>query len=102
MEQVIGLVRHALSQDDPVVQATACEGTAKLMLAGMIEDVTVCYEFGDCLSNAAERADPSITRLVVLLSRDRGQPGAATMLDVLLTSVLLCVPNESAPYAFSQ
>lgn len=101
MEQVIGLVRHALSQDDPVVQATACEGTAKLMLAGMIEDVTVCCEFGDCLSNA-ERADPSITGLVVLLSRNRGQPGAATMLDVLLTSVLLCVPNESAPYALSQ
>ncbi|WVR08557.1 hypothetical protein IAU60_005612 [Kwoniella sp. DSM 27419] len=40
-EKVVELVRHALSQDSPEVQAVACEGVAKLMLAGMISDDTV-------------------------------------------------------------
>ncbi|WWC72552.1 uncharacterized protein I206_106514 [Kwoniella pini CBS 10737] len=40
-DKVVELVRHALSQDAPEVQAVACEGVAKLMLAGMINDETV-------------------------------------------------------------
>ncbi|KAK8850500.1 hypothetical protein IAR55_004418 [Kwoniella newhampshirensis] len=40
-DKVVELVRHALSQDAPEVQAVACEGVAKLMLAGMISDETV-------------------------------------------------------------
>ena len=38
---MIELVRHTLNQDSPEVQAVACEGVAKLMLAGMIDDETV-------------------------------------------------------------
>lgn len=41
MDQVVGLVRHTLALDDPAVQAAACEGVAKLMLAGMISDESV-------------------------------------------------------------
>ncbi|OCF54753.1 condensin complex subunit 3 [Kwoniella mangroviensis CBS 10435] len=40
-DKVVELVRHVLSQDSPEVQAVACEGVAKLMLAGMISDETV-------------------------------------------------------------
>ncbi|KAL7422917.1 chromosome condensation complex Condensin, subunit G [Cryptotrichosporon argae] len=40
-DKVVELVRHTLSQDVPDVQAAACEGTAKLMLAGMIDDANV-------------------------------------------------------------
>lgn len=39
-DRVLELVRHMLAQDAPEVQAVACEGVAKLMLAGMIEDET--------------------------------------------------------------
>lgn len=40
-DRVVELVRHMLVQDAPEVQAAACEGVAKLMLAGMIQDETV-------------------------------------------------------------
>ncbi|TYJ51732.1 hypothetical protein B9479_007684 [Cryptococcus floricola] len=40
-DNVVELVRHTLSLDIPEVQAVACEGVAKLMLAGMISDVVV-------------------------------------------------------------
>ena len=40
---MIELVRHTLNQDSPEVQAVACEGVAKLMLAGMIDDETVSH-----------------------------------------------------------
>ncbi|WVQ70731.1 hypothetical protein IAR50_000253 [Cryptococcus sp. DSM 104548] len=40
-DNVVELVRHTLSLDIPEVQAVACEGVAKLMLAGMISDVIV-------------------------------------------------------------
>ncbi|EIW69906.1 hypothetical protein TREMEDRAFT_30304 [Tremella mesenterica DSM 1558] len=40
-DQVTELVRHMLAQEAPEVQAAACEGTAKLMLAGMISDETI-------------------------------------------------------------
>lgn len=39
-DRVLELVRHMLAQDAPEVAAVACEGVAKLMLAGMIEDET--------------------------------------------------------------
>jgi condensin complex subunit 3 len=38
---IVELVRHMLQQDAPEVQTAACEGVAKLMLAGMVEDVSV-------------------------------------------------------------
>lgn len=41
VDRVVELVRHMLSQDAPEVQAVVCEGIAKLMLAGMIDDPTV-------------------------------------------------------------
>jgi condensin complex subunit 3 len=39
--RIVELVRHMVLQDAPAVQAAACEGVAKLMLAGMIEDTAV-------------------------------------------------------------
>jgi condensin complex subunit 3 len=41
VDRVVELVSHMLQQDAPEVQAAACEGVAKLILAGMIEDTTV-------------------------------------------------------------
>lgn len=41
VDKVIELVRHMLNQEAPEVQAAACEGVAKLMLAGMIADESV-------------------------------------------------------------
>ena len=40
------LLRHTLNQDSPEVQAVACEGVAKLMLAGMVNDelVRLCLD----------------------------------------------------------
>ncbi|KIR69079.1 condensin complex subunit 3 [Cryptococcus bacillisporus CA1873] len=40
-DKVVELIRHTLSLDIPEVQAVACEGVAKLMLAGMISDEVV-------------------------------------------------------------
>jgi condensin complex subunit 3 len=40
-EKVLDLVRHMLNQEAPEVQAAACEGVAKLMLAGMVSDESV-------------------------------------------------------------
>ncbi|ORY20755.1 nuclear condensing complex subunit [Naematelia encephala] len=40
-DKVVELVRHTLSQEAPEVQAVACEGVAKLMLAGMIEHESI-------------------------------------------------------------
>lgn len=40
---MVELVRHMLNQESAEVQAVACEGVAKLMLAGMVEDETVGY-----------------------------------------------------------
>lgn len=40
-ERIIELIRHLLNQDADAVQAAACEGVAKLMLAGMISDSSV-------------------------------------------------------------
>ena len=40
---MVELVRHTLNQDAPEVQAVACEGIAKLMLAGMISDLSVSW-----------------------------------------------------------
>ncbi|WVN89766.1 uncharacterized protein L203_104996 [Cryptococcus depauperatus CBS 7841] len=40
-DKVIELIRHTISLDSPDVQAVACEGVAKLMLAGMISDEVV-------------------------------------------------------------
>lgn len=40
-DRIVELVRHMVLQDAPAVQAAACEGVAKLMLAGMIEDKAV-------------------------------------------------------------
>jgi len=41
VDRVVELVAHMLQQDAPEVQAVACEGVAKLMLAGMVEDAAV-------------------------------------------------------------
>ncbi|OCF43623.1 condensin complex subunit 3 [Kwoniella heveanensis CBS 569] len=40
-EKVVELVQHILGQESPELQAVACEGVAKLMLAGMISDEMV-------------------------------------------------------------
>lgn len=40
-DKVVELIRHTLSLDIAEVQAVACEGVAKLMLAGMISDEVV-------------------------------------------------------------
>lgn len=42
-DKLVDLVRLTLSQEAPDVQAVACEGVAKLMLAGMISDETVSF-----------------------------------------------------------
>lgn len=54
VDKVVELLRHTLTQDSPEVQAVACEGVAKLMLAGMVSDELVRLLFGtlldaDCL-----------------------------------------------------
>lgn len=40
-ERIVELVRHILNQDVDAAQAAACEGVAKLMLAGIISDSTL-------------------------------------------------------------
>ncbi|WVQ95614.1 hypothetical protein IAU59_002712 [Kwoniella sp. CBS 9459] len=40
-EKIVELVQHILGQESPEVQAVACEGVSKLMLAGMISDEAV-------------------------------------------------------------
>ncbi|BEI81457.1 hypothetical protein CcaverHIS002_0206170 [Cutaneotrichosporon cavernicola] len=39
--RIAELVRHMVLQDAPAVQAAACEGVAKLMLAGIVDDTDV-------------------------------------------------------------
>jgi hypothetical protein len=41
VEQVVGLVRHILALDVPGLQAVAAEGSAKLLLSGMLYDAGV-------------------------------------------------------------
>ena len=63
---MVELVRLTLSQDAPEVQAVACEGVAKLMLAGMIQDETV---ISVSVNRGCERtpADRQILQSLVLL-----------------------------------
>lgn len=95
---MVELVRHALGQDSPEVQAVACEGVAKLMLAGMISDDSVGpsrYPISLRQRLMAETGTP-IPSLALLLSRDSGQSGIATMLDLLPPSVLLLLTHQPA------
>ena len=95
---MVELVRHALGQDSPEVQAVACEGVAKLMLAGMISDDSVGPSRHPLYPRErlmAETGAP-IPSPAVLLSRDSGQSGIETMLDLLPPSVLLLLTRQSA------
>lgn len=79
------------------MQAVACEGVAKLMLAGMISDETV-----RCLFHETERATtivqslihtagPAITCSTLLFTRNGGQSSSPTMFDLFLAGILLLV-----------
>jgi hypothetical protein len=100
VEKVVELVRHVLANDDPTIQALACEGVAKLMLAGMISDETVSA-VGDLATGPAMADGPGtpIAGFAVLFPGERRQPSFATMLDLFLACLLLFVTRKSAAHA---
>jgi hypothetical protein len=100
---VIELVRHVLGQDAPEVQAVACEGVAKLMLAGMISDESVRPSLPSSLPGGMAvlmlATDPSVAGIAVLLTRDGREPGSPTMPHILPSHLLLLVTTKPAPHA---
>jgi hypothetical protein len=93
---VVELVRHILSQDTPEVQAVACEGVAKLMLAGMISDATVCHAVARLI------ADSTIIGVAVFLPGNFGQSTSSSMLILLPTRLLLLFPDQPASYVIGE
>lgn len=84
-DQLVELVRLALRQEAPEVQAVACEGVAKLMLAGMIQDETASLSLAPSLPRSLlesksvmscllhlTKADTAIIGTAVLFPRDSG------------------------------
>ena len=97
VDKVNDLVRHTLAQDDPVVQAFACEGVCKLMLAGMIDDPTVSRVFpSHDLTIRVLMTDSAVARLAILLARDFRQPSTEAMPDILPPCLLLFVARQPA------
>jgi hypothetical protein len=96
-------VRHVLGQDAPEVQAVACEGVAKLMLAGMISDESVRLSLPSYLPGGMFvlklATDPSVAGIALLLARDGREPGSPTMPNILPPHLLLLVTTKPTPNA---
>lgn len=99
-------MRHVLGQDAPEVQAVACEGVAKLMLAGMISDESVRLSLPSLIPGGMAvlmlGTDPSIAGVAVLLTRDGREPGPPTMPHILPSNLLLLVTSKPAPHALCE
>ena len=87
-------MRHTLNQDSPDVQAVACEGIAKLMLAGMISDDSVSTERS--AEATSDRIVAAVLGAALLFARDSGQSSTTTMSDVLPACLFLFVAGKSA------
>jgi hypothetical protein len=57
---MLPLLIHVLGKEQPEIQAVACEGVAKLMLAGMVYDDVVSPGFACSDSDKVQRAQPRI------------------------------------------
>lgn len=68
----MGLVRHILALDVPGLQAVSAEGSAKLLLSGMLYDAGVS---GGC---------PSATRLALMIAIRITKAPATTRLALLV------------------
>ena len=70
------------------------------MLAGMIDDASVSVLI--CLAIPSDRGDLAVISLAILLTGDGQQSSFASMLDLLLASILLRFSNQPTSYAFGE